>query len=233
MPLKIIGTGLGRTGTYSLKVALEHLGFGKTYHMTELFQYPEGIKYFNEAEKGKDVNWEELFKNYSSAVDYPVVRYFRQITEYYPDAKVIHTVRDPEEWYQSAKNTILKSGNLTLSKFIKFGFYFFVSENVRRRLPALLYSKKLMKLEFEDIKNKQKAIKRYEQHSENVIRYVSSSRILMYNITDGWEPLCRFLNVPVPAENFPRTNGMDDFKKKVDIIGTGRYLPKVKLEQIK
>ena len=70
MSLKVIGTGLGRTGTYSLKLALEMLGFGKCYHMIELYQNPEGVKYFNDAEKGKPVNWEKLFDGYNSAVDY-------------------------------------------------------------------------------------------------------------------------------------------------------------------
>src|SRR5947207_3338150 len=77
MSLKIIGSGLGRTGTYSLKLALEQLGFGKCYHMAELFQHPEGLVHFQNAELGKDVDWDTLFQGYESAVDYPVARYYQ------------------------------------------------------------------------------------------------------------------------------------------------------------
>src|ERR1017187_9395420 len=100
MPLKVIGTGQGRTGTMSLKLALEELGFGKCYHMYVLIEeHPEDIVYFEKAEKGEQVNWLELFEGYNSAVDFPVIRYYKQIMEKYPDAKLIHTTRDAESWY--------------------------------------------------------------------------------------------------------------------------------------
>src|SRR4051812_7397946 len=107
MPLQIIGSGMGRTGTHSLKLALEMLGFDKCYHMAELFQHPEQVTYFERAERGEQVSWEALFQGYRSAVDYPVARYYKQLMSYYPDAKIIHTVRDAESWYQSASQTII------------------------------------------------------------------------------------------------------------------------------
>src|SRR5579863_5413501 len=106
MSLKIIGSGMGRTGTHSLKQALELLGFGKCYHMIELLQNPKGLSCFIDAENGKTPNWDSLFTGYLSAIDYPVARYYKQLISIYPDAKVIHTIRDPESWYQSCMETI-------------------------------------------------------------------------------------------------------------------------------
>ncbi|HMS64869.1 MAG TPA: sulfotransferase [Ignavibacteria bacterium] len=232
MPLKVIGSGLGRTGTYSLKTALEHLGFGKCYHMTELFQFPEGVKYFKKAEKGEDVKWDELFYNYNSCVDYPGARYFEQITDHYPNAKVIHTVRDADEWYNSALKTIFMARNLNLKQLIKFALKYPVSREVQKRLHAFLYSRKLMKLEFGiDFSEKKKIIEKFYRHTENVMKKVDQNRLLIYNISEGWEPLCRFFNVQVPKENFPVSNSYDEFMNKIDIIGSGGYLAEIKLQE--
>jgi hypothetical protein len=230
MPLKIIGTGLGRTGTHTLKTALNHLGFGDCYHMVELFQKPEGLHYFEKAERGEAVDWNRLFHNYNSAVDYPVARYFRQISDYYPEAKIIHTYRDPQVWFESAGKTIFIAGRLSMKRFLKFAAHYTVSSEVRKRLPVLLYNRRLMKLEFgNDISDKKKVIKKFEQHTENVIKKISSERLLLYNVSEGWEPLCKFLGVPVPAEKYPHTNTREEFYQKVEVIGTGRFLNPDKL----
>ena len=138
MSLKVIGTGLGRTGTYSLKLAIEQLGVGKCYHMVELFQQPERLKYFKKAEKGEEVNWNELFNGYKAAVDYPVARYYKQITEFYPEAKVIHTLRDPEEWYESASATIFWASNPYSLRILKMAVHLPFSSEARRRIPVLM-----------------------------------------------------------------------------------------------
>lgn len=226
MTLKIIGTGLGRTGTYSLKLALEHIGFGKCYHMTELFQNPEGVKYFLKAEKGEKVKWDDLFTGYNSAVDYPSARYYQQLTDHYPEAKVIHTYRDPEEWYESAMKTIFMARNLTVSRLIKFGLKYPVSRTVQKRFHVFRYNRRLMTLEFgNNLSDRKKVLKAFEQHTENVIKRIASNRLLVFSASEGWEPLCRFLNVPVPAENFPLSNTREEFLKRVDLIGKGGTLP--------
>lgn len=230
MPIKIAGTGLGRTGTYSLKLALEHLGFGKCYHMTELFQYPEGVSHFRQAERGDQINWENIFSNYNSTVDYQGARYFEQITDHYPDAKVIHTYRNPDEWFESAVKTILAARNLNFRQYVKFASLFPFYPNIRKRLNAFLYSRKLIALEFgKDYSDKKKIIRKYEQHTENVIKKINPDRLLIYNVSEGWKPLCRFLNVPVPKNDFPYTNTQDEFFKKIEIIGRGKFLPEMKL----
>ena len=230
MPIKIAGTGLGRTGTYSLKLALEHLGFGKCYHMTELFQYPEGVRHFRLAERGDKINWENIFSEYNSTVDYPGARYFEQITKHYPEAKVIHTYRNSDEWYESAVRTILAARNLKFGQYVKFAALFPFSSNIQKRLNAFLFSRKLIALEFgKDYSDKKKITGKYEKHTENVIKKINPNRLLIYNVSEGWEPLCRFLNVPVPEKEFPVTNTQEEFYRKIEIIGKGKFLPEIKL----
>jgi hypothetical protein len=225
MSLKVIGTGLGRTGTYSLKLALEQLGFGKCYHMVELYQNPEGVKYFIKAEKGKSVNWNELFNGYSSAVDYPVARYYKQIIKLYPDAKVIHTLRDPESWYESAASTIFWASKPYSLKILKLAVHLPFSSTARKRIPVLWYNKKLAKLEFgSNLKDKEKVLKRYTDHFKEVISVIPKDKLLLFDAASGWEPLCRFLNVPVPDHPYPKTNTREEFVKRVEIIGSGKFI---------
>lgn len=106
MPLKIIGAGFGRTGTLSMKLALEQLGFGPCHHMVEVFGKPDHIALWQDAADGKAVNWEDIFNGYLSAVDWPACYFWRELSGLYPDAKVLLTLRDPEKWYDSAIATI-------------------------------------------------------------------------------------------------------------------------------
>ena len=225
MSLKVIGTGLGRTGTYSLKLAIEQLGVGKCYHMVELFQQPERLKYFKKAEKGEKVNWNELFDGYKAAVDYPVARYYKQITEFYPEAKVIHTLRDPEEWYESASATIFWASNPYSLRILKLAVHLPFSSEARRRIPVLMYNRKLSELEFgKDLENKEKVIKRYNKHYEEVIKTIPDDRLLLFDPKSGWEPLCRFLKLPVPLIPYPKSNTRKEFLDRVNIIGKGRFI---------
>lgn len=225
MSLKIIGSGLGRTGTHSLKLALEQLGFGKCYHMIELFQHPEGLKYFQQAERNEDVNWDELFKGYLSAVDYPVARYYKQLAKYYPEAKIIHTVRDPEAWYKSASETIFWASKPGSWRILKMAINLPFSATARGRLPVLKFNSKLLDNEFgKDLKNKEKIIARYNAHNEEVMRTIPKERMLVFYAKEGWEPLCKFLNVPVPETPFPKSNTRDEFLKNVKTIGTGKFV---------
>src|ERR671916_717534 len=106
MTIEVIGAGFGRTGTMSLKVALEELGFGPCYHMIELFGHPEHVPIWEAASQGKSVDWEELFSGYRATTDWPACTFYKKLMDRYPDAKVILTVRDPDRWYDSTRNTI-------------------------------------------------------------------------------------------------------------------------------
>jgi len=230
MSLKVIGTGLGRTGTFSLKLALEHLGFGKCFHMLEMFHNPSDIRYFKKAEKGEPVDWSGLFKNYKAVVDYPAARYYRQITAHFPEAKIIHTHRDPDEWYESARETIFWVNRMPLSKIMEFALHFPFKKETRKRLPLLIYNRKLMHIEFgKDLSDKKEVLNRFERHTEKVLKQFSSERLLLFNSKEGWIPLCRFLNVPVPEIGFPHSNKREEFFGKVEVIGKGNFLPEVKI----
>lgn len=225
MSLKIIGSGLGRTGTYSLKLALEILGFGKCYHMTELFQNPSGVRYFNDAEKDKNVEWDKLFHGYNSAVDYPVARFYNKIYSYYSNAKVIHTIRDPEEWYNSASATIFPAGNPFSWKILKLAVHLPFSLQAIKRIPVLMYTRNLSHLEFgSNLKDREKVISYFNFHTEDVIRTIPKEKLLVFDIRSGWLPLCEFLNVPVPEVPFPVSNSREEFFEKVKIIGSGKFL---------
>ena len=225
MSLKVIGTGLGRTGTHSLKLAIEQLGIGKCYHMVELFQQPERLKYFKKAEKCEIVNWDELFDGYHAAVDYPVARYYKQISDFYPEAKVIHTLRDPEEWYESASATIFWASKPYSLKILKLAVHLPFSSEARRRIPVLLYNRKLSDWEFgKDLNDKTTVVKRYNDHYKEVVRIIPKERLLLFDPKEGWEPLCRFLNVQVPSEPYPRSNTRKEFLNRVEIIGSGKFL---------
>ena len=109
MAIKVIGAGFGRTGTLSIKLALEQLGFGKCYHMVELLENPQQVHFWEDANQGKPVDWEALFQGYQATVDYPGYRHYKQLMQYYPEAKVLLSVRDPEKWYESTYNTIYQA----------------------------------------------------------------------------------------------------------------------------
>src|SRR5579863_6698174 len=105
MALKVVGTGLGRTGTKSMQTALNMLGFGPCHHMIEVFRDPGSMALWVEAAKGQPV-WDQIFRDYHAVVDYPGAAHWRAITAYYPHAKVLHTVRDPDQWFESTQATI-------------------------------------------------------------------------------------------------------------------------------
>src|SRR5207248_1610854 len=132
--LKIIGAGFGRTGTMSLKVALEELGFRPCYHMIEVFERPADIAVWEVAAMGKPIDWAALFAGYQATVDWPACIFYKELMHVYPDAKVILTVRNPENWYESAKSTIFQMRSRPYA----------VSEQVRVRMPAMQQFKRMI-----------------------------------------------------------------------------------------
>ena len=106
MALEIIGPGFGRTGTHSLKIALEHLGFGPCHHMFEVRDHPEQLPAWEAVARGEPVDWDEVFRGYRAQVDWPGARVWRELARHWPEAKVILTVRDPDEWFDSVQATI-------------------------------------------------------------------------------------------------------------------------------
>ena len=226
MALQVIGTGQARTGTTSLKAALEQLGFGKCYHMWELMNNPDQLIYFEQAERGENINWDELFTGYLSACDYPVIRYYKQMLKKYPDAKIIHTVRDADSWFKSCTETVFWAIKPSFSRLFSMLIRLPFSPTLRKRLRILKFNALMVHSTFgKDLKNKEKVIDYYNKYNAEVLSNIPKEKLLVYNVKSGWEPLCNFLNVPIPSTPFPRSNTKDDFvhhvkhnimKKKMD-----------------
>ncbi|MFB2922872.1 sulfotransferase family protein [Aerosakkonema funiforme] len=214
MAIKVIGAGFGRTGTLSLKVALEMLGFNKCYHMDEMFENPQHKVFWENASEGKPVDWDALFENYQATVDFPWSCYYHQLIEHYPDAKVVLTVRDPEVWYKSALNTIYRVGrspgeNLLMSLQLPFS-------STKRDIFGLfrLIEKDIWHRKFDErFKDKAYALAVFNQHIEEVKRTVPPEQLLVYEVKEGWEPLCRFLGVTIPDRPFPHLNQKTEFTR--------------------
>jgi len=202
MTLSVIGAGFGRTGTLSIKMALEQLGVGRCYHMVEVFDNPQHIALWRAAAEGRPVDWDALFAGYGAAVDWPACHFWRQLTDCFPDAKVLLTVRDAERWYQSAHDTIYQAmiGSLPIDDPVA---------RSQREMAAKIVLEDTFGGRFED---RAHAIAVYERHNAEVRRAVPPERLLVYELGQGWEPLCRFLGKPVPAEPFPKVNSRDDFR---------------------
>jgi hypothetical protein len=211
--LKIIGAGFGRTGTLSLKAALEELGFGPCYHMTEVFHHPEHVAYWRAAANGEPVDWHKLFDGYQATVDWPACTFYKELMQAFPDARVLLTVRDPQSWYESASSTIYnvrardnRSLPTALRRTILRLFFPAIRQMVQVN-DALIWQG-TFDGRFED---RQYAISVFQKHIEEVKRTVPPERLLVYDIKQGWEPLCTFLDVPVPDKPFPRLNDRASF----------------------
>jgi hypothetical protein len=195
MALKVIGAGFGRTGTRSLKTALEELGFGKCYHMVEVMKRPSHLRYWADIMQGGKADWETLFKGYQATMDWPVAAYYKDLMAAYPDAKVILTVRDPENWHRSIMNTLYQAGRGFLGRVTH------LVPSVHRFVTAM--EKAIWEGVFHNrLEDKAHAIAVFKNHIEEVKRVVPGERLLVFEARQGWEPLCSFLDVPVPA-NIP------------------------------
>lgn len=199
MPLAVIGAGFGRTGTMSLKLALEQLGLGPCYHMVEVRKNPGAAALWEAAADREPVDWELLFKGYGSTVDWPSATFYRELAEAYPKAKVILTVRDPESWFASTQETI-------------FGPLIPKDEtNPHSRMVM----KVVDDLFGRDMQNKERLISVYEAHNARVQEVIPPERLLVYEVAQGWGPLCAFLGLPEPAGPMPRVNSTEEFKEMI------------------
>ena len=200
MTLKVIGAGFGRTGTLSLKFALEKLGFNPCHHMMEVFGKPEHISLWQDAADGKPADWEAIFNGYEAAVDWPVCAFWEELADVYPDAKFILSKRDAEKWFSSASATIFA------------GMSAAEQSNPHSKMVKTLIVDNTFG---GDIENAEHAKQIFEAHNAQVQATLPPERLLVFEASDGWEPLCAYLEVPVPAEPYPRTNSTEDFKKRV------------------
>lgn len=221
MGLDVIGAGFGRTGTTSLKVALERLGFGPCYHMTELFEHPEHLEAWRAAVRGEPVDWEGPLKHYRSTLDWPGAPFYEKMMRAYPEAKVILTVRDPNRWYESTRNTIYEmNGTASSPLFTLMSWFVPRVRNVKRAVGIVddLAWRDTFGGRFED---REHAISVFNEWNEGVKRRVPAEKLLVYDVKEGWGPLCAFLGVEVPeGEPFPHLNDTEIFRRRVRVSMT-------------
>ena len=215
--MKVIGAGFGRTGTMSLKVALEELGFGPCYHMVEVFEHPEHVGFWEAAWCGEPVDWDGFFADYEATVDWPACTFYAELLERHPDAKVLLSVRDPEKWYQSTRNTIYELSKITAGSRISRAVFSFVGLFV----PGVFGIGRMGKEIIWDgtfhgrFEHKTHAIEVFERHNREVLRRVPEDRLLVYEVGEGWKPLCEFLDIKAPNKPFPRLNDTAEMRQRI------------------
>lgn len=204
MALKVIGAGLGRTATFTMKFALEHIGLGPCLHMSEVFAGARrNVPLWTNVAAGKP-DWETVFDGFQSTTDYPACSFWRELADYYPEAKVLLTVRDADSWFDSVNETIFSErmqGSLR-------------GTPQERMMQGTVYAP------FGDkIGDRAFMTDWFERRNQEVIDTIPAERLLVFHPKQGWEPLCEFLGVPVPPEPFPRVNSRDEIGEASDEQG--------------
>lgn len=201
MSLKVIGSGFGRTGTMSTKLALEQLGFGPCHHMLEVMENPAQLAKWKAVAAGERVDWTDVFEGYNSQVDWPGAAVWKETVTAFPDAKVLHTERPEDDWWNSFSTTIGKF--FTVAPELELPPHFVkIFETM---------SGWFLKDTFTDHTDRDSAIAAYRRNNQNVRDSIPFERLLVFNVAEGWKPLCHFLEVPVPETPFPRSHARDEF----------------------
>ena len=199
MALTVIGAGVGRTGTFSLKLALNHLGLGPCHHMEQvLLNMPVQVPLWSAAVSGQ-ADWPRIFSGFNSTVDWPTACFYRELASEYPDAKFILTLRDAERWADSFSATIYKllAGRDEAPEEMRVWLDMVVKVVTMTGFPLGL--------------DRNGLVEAFNSHNDAVKVAIPASRLLVFEVKDGWQPLCDFLGLPVPDMEFPRTNHREEF----------------------
>ncbi len=206
MALEVIGTGFGRTGTDSLREALEILGFGPCHHMRELFKDPEHNNLWRAVAQGTPPDWDLLLGGYRSCVDWPSAHYWPQLVETFPEAKVILTWRSAESWWASFEHTILP-------RILAFTETDATPKSGELIGPQVFHDRP---------DDRDHCIAVYEANVAAVKKQVPAERLLVHSLGDGWPPLCAHLGVPVPDVPYPRSNSAGEFESNFEASASKR-----------
>lgn len=201
MTLRVVGAGLARTGTASLKLALEQLLGGPCYHMFELFAHPADIPAWHQAARGQYPAWDELLAGYRAAVDVPASAFWQQLAAANPDALIVLSVRDSaEQWWDSASQTVFNPPQPGPQPGTpQAAFVDMIIEVWRSRIGI------------DDFSNKAAMIAAYERHNQAVRDLAPPGRLLEWRPGDGWQPIAAALGLPVPERPFPKVNTRSQF----------------------
>ena len=215
--MKIIGAGFGRTGTTSLKAALETLGFGSAYHLTEVFTHPEHVRFWEAARRGERVDWAGFLSGYEITVDWPACAFYAELMEAFPEAPVILTVRDPERWYVSMRSTIYRIHKISSGPppfrlaLALAGLFAPGVTGIVRLADEIVWNDTFVGRFGEE----SHAIETFRRHNDEVRRRVPPERLLVYDVREGWQPLCDFLGVEAPDEPFPHLNDTREMRRRL------------------
>ncbi len=204
MAMHVIGVGVGRTGTHSLKTAINKLGFGPCHHMEEVLQnMPSQVPLWSAAANG-NADWRAIYSGYKSAVDWPTACFFSELLKEYPSAKFVLTQRSPENWADSFGSTIYK--------------LLAIKDQAPPEMHAWLdmAGAVITKTGFPAGLDRDGLVKAFVAHSEIVKEIIPASQLLVFSVKEGWEPLCTFLDEPIPGEPFPHTNDREEFWDRVN-----------------
>lgn len=204
MTLQVIGAGVGRTGTYSLKLAINHLGLGPCHHMDEvLHDMSRQVPLWSAAALG-EADWSKIYDGYKSAVDWPTACFFRELLKEFPKARFVLTLRDPGRWADSFSATIYKllEGKDKAPQEMRAWLEMASAVIAKTGFPAGLERDEL--------------VHAFNSHNEAVKETIPASQLLVFDVREGWGPLCDFLDVPVPESKFPRTNHREEFWDRVE-----------------
>ncbi|MFN8076435.1 MAG: sulfotransferase [Kineosporiaceae bacterium] len=201
MTLRLIGAGLPRTGTSSLRDALQHLLGAPVYHMSEALAHPEHAQGWVAAIAGEQPVWEDFLAGYVAGVDAPFSTCWRQLAAAAPDAPIVLSHRgDAEVWLRSMEATVLPRARRVLAGD--------AGEPMRQLFRAVFEE------HFDDLDDRRHLMSRYEGWLEDVRRDVEPHRLVEWQPGDGWAPLCRALDLPVPDLPFPHANSTADYRAR-------------------
>jgi len=206
MTIQLVGVGLGRTGTMSLKLALEQLLGGTCHHMMEVFGHPDEVPVWDAAMHGEAVDFPELLDGYCAIVDYPGAAVWRELTSAFPDAPVLLSTRSSAQvWWDSASSTIFPSTQRPAD-----GDDF--SQQHRAMIQAMF--DRSLGVPVDDAEG---AMAAYDAHNAAVRAEIAPERLFEYQPGDGWGPLCAALGLPEPSEPFPHTNTREEFRSRAGL----------------
>lgn len=212
--MKVIGAGFGRTGTLSLRDALQELGFAPCYHMENVLE-DSHAHHWQAILDGNPPQWNTFLNNFQAGVDVPISLYYKELMAHYPNAKVVLSVRDADRWYESVAGSIYQLS--TMPRWMRW---------LPKLGPFLSMTRNMIwdgffEGRFED---RALAIAKFEAHNAEVIRTVPADKLLVFSVKEGWEPLCHFLNVPIPDKPFPHVNDRAEMQRNIRATRSLSYI---------
>ncbi|KAJ7258165.1 P-loop containing nucleoside triphosphate hydrolase protein [Mycena rebaudengoi] len=226
VPMQVLVLGCPRTGTLSMTVALEKLGY-KTHHLSKGMFNPHELDMWTEAMNAKFLGkgkvygreeWDQVLGRYQAVTDVSVL-FWEEFLAAYPDAKVILTTRDPDQWWKSYNGTIavlFRSKRAVVAQWLDprgFGRF----REFMRMTVAMSFGCDPRAVKEEDAKA------RFCAHYESVRCVVPKEKMLEYQVGEGWTRLCEFLEKDVPDIPFPRKNDAKLLKEMSDAAMRAKY----------